>query len=274
MIELDGVTKRWPGAATPAVSDVTLEVPRGTCLALVGPSGCGKTTTLRMINRLIEPDSGRLRIAGADALAADPVHLRRGIGYVIQGAGLFPHRTVAANVATVPRLLGWPADRVAARTAETLALVGLDPAEFGPRYPHQLSGGQRQRVGVARALAADPPVLLMDEPFGAVDPVVRDRLQAEVLRLLRELGKTVVIVTHDLAEAMRLGDRIAVMHAGRIAQQATPAALLAHPADPFVAEFLGTDRALTRLALLPAAALPQREAAATGPPLPVGGKPA
>ena len=253
MIELEGLTKRWPGATGAAVEDLTLSVPEGTSCALIGPSGSGKTTTLRMVNRLIEPSCGRLRIGGEDALRLDPVRLRRGIGYVIQEVGLFPHWSVAENVATVPRLLGWPAPRIAARVEEVLAMAGLDPARFAARRPHQLSGGERQRVGVARALAGDPPVLLMDEPFGAVDPVVRAHLQEEVLRLLKQLRKTVLIVTHDLAEAVRLGDAVAVMRDGRLAQHAPAARLLAHPADGFVADFLGSDRALQRLALLPAA---------------------
>ncbi|MEN0075068.1 MAG: ATP-binding cassette domain-containing protein, partial [Paracraurococcus sp.] len=252
MIELEGLTKRWPGAGTAAVEDLTLSVPEGTSCALIGPSGSGKTTTLRMVNRLIEPSGGRLRIGGEDALRMDPVRLRRGIGYVIQEVGLFPHRSVAENVATVPRLLGWPAPRIAARVEEVLAMAGLDPGRFAARRPHQLSGGERQRVGVARALAGDPPVLLMDEPFGAVDPVVRAHLQEEVLRLLKQLRKTVLIVTHDLDEAMRLGDAVAVLRDGRLAQHAPAARLLARPANTFVAGFLGSDRALQRLALLPA----------------------
>ncbi|RAI59792.1 ABC transporter ATP-binding protein [Roseicella frigidaeris] len=252
MIELEGLTKRWPGAAAAAVEELTLSVPEGTSCALIGPSGSGKTTTLRMVNRLIEPSGGRLRIGGEDALRLDPVRLRRGIGYVIQEVGLFPHRSVAENVATVPRLLGWAPARIAARVEEVLAMAGLDPARFAARRPHQLSGGERQRVGVARALAGDPPVLLMDEPFGAVDPVVRAHLQEEVLRLLKQLRKTVLIVTHDLAEAVRLGDAVAVMRDGRLAQHAPAAELLARPADAFVAGFLGSDRALQRLALLPA----------------------
>jgi osmoprotectant transport system ATP-binding protein len=268
MISLRGLTKAFPGAARPAVAELTLEVPEGTACALIGPSGCGKTTTLRMVNRLVEPDAGEIRVGGQDARRMDPVALRRGIGYVIQEGGLLPHRTVAQNVATVPRLLGWPAARIAARVEEVLALVGLDPAGFRDRWPHQLSGGERQRVGVARALAGDPPVLLMDEPFGAVDPVVRARLQEEVLRLLRRLRKTVLLVTHDVAEAVRLGDAVAVLRAGRLVQHAPPAAMLARPADAFVAEFLGSDRALTRLALFTLAELPRREGSAEGPPLP------
>ncbi|MCB4823801.1 ABC transporter ATP-binding protein [Roseicella aerolata] len=270
MIELDGLTRRWPGADRAAVEDLTLTVPEGTSCALIGPSGSGKTTTLRMVNRLVEPSAGRLRIAGQDALAGDPVMLRRSIGYVIQEVGLFPHWSVAGNVATVPRLLGWPAARIAARVEEVLALTGLDPARFARRRPHELSGGERQRVGVARALAGDPPVLLMDEPFGAVDPVVRGRLQEEVLRLLKQLRKTVLLVTHDLEEAVRLGDAVAVLRAGRLVQHAPAAELLARPADEFVAEFLGADRALKRLALIPVSALPRRDARAEGASLPEG----
>jgi osmoprotectant transport system ATP-binding protein len=270
MIELEGLTKRWPGATTDAVHDLTLTVPEGTSCALIGPSGSGKTTTLRMVNRLIEPSGGALRIAGQDALRMDAVTLRRSIGYVIQEVGLFPHWSIAENVATVPKLLGWPAARIAARVDEVLALTGLDPARFASRRPHQLSGGERQRVGVARALAGDPPVLLMDEPFGAVDPVVRGRLQEEVLRLLKTLRKTVLIVTHDLDEAVRLGDAVAVLRDGRLAQHAPAADLLARPADAFVAEFLGSDRALKRLALIPAAAAARRDGVADGAALAAG----
>jgi osmoprotectant transport system ATP-binding protein len=268
MIELEGLTKRWPGAATAAVEGLTLIVPEGTSCALIGPSGSGKTTTLRMVNRLIEPSGGRLRIGGQDALRLDPVTLRRSIGYVIQEVGLFPHWSVADNVATVPRLLGWQPARIAARVEEVLALTGLDPARFARRRPHELSGGERQRVGVARALAGDPPVLLMDEPFGAVDPVVRGRLQEEVLRLLKQLRKTVLLVTHDLDEAMRLGDAVAVLRDGRLVQHAPAAELLARPADDFVAGFLGSDRALKRLALLPVSTARHRAEAAGGEPLP------
>ena len=241
MIEIDHVTKAFGrnGDRTVAVDDLTLTVDAGEVVALVGSSGSGKTTTLRMINRLIEPSSGRITIDGRD-VASMPTHeLRRGIGYVIQQSGLFPHRTVLANVATVPRLLGWDKGRAKARARELLDLVGLD-ASFADRYPAQLSGGQQQRVGVARALAADPPVLLMDEPFGAVDPIVRAQLQREFAKLQRDLGKTVVFVTHDVDEAIVLGDRIAVLETGgRLAQVAAPAELLAHPASPFVADFLG-----------------------------------
>lgn len=252
MIELDGVSKLFAGAPRPAVDGIDLVVPEGTTCALIGPSGCGKTTMLRMINRLIEPSAGRILVGGEDVMQADPIRLRRRIGYVIQQVGLFPHMTIAANVATVPRLLGWTRERVSERVDVMLATVGLDPAEARHRYPHHLSGGQRQRAGVARALAGDPPVLLMDEPFGAVDPVVRTRLQGEILSILRRLRKTVVIVTHDIGEAIRLGDRIALMRDGRIVQHDTPDRLLAEPENAFVAEFVGTDRALKRLALVPA----------------------
>jgi osmoprotectant transport system ATP-binding protein len=250
MIRLTGVAKTYDDG-TRAVQDLDLEVRTGELACLVGPSGCGKSTTLKMVNRLIEPTRGTIEVDGRDVTHGDPVALRRSIGYVIQQVGLFPHRTVEANVMTVPRLLGRTgrgARRDRERARELLELVGLDPAAHGGRYPHQLSGGQRQRVGVARALAADPPVLLMDEPFGAVDPVVRLRLQDEFLRLQRELGKTVLLVTHDIDEAVRLGDRVAVFAAGgRLAQYAAPADLLARPADDFVADFVGSTSGLRRL---------------------------
>ena len=241
MIELDHVSKVFgaDGDRTVAVDDLSLTVGDGEVVALVGSSGSGKTTTLRMINRLIEPTTGTITIDGRDVSKLPTHELRRGIGYVIQQSGLFPHRTVLANVATVPRLLGWDRRRAAQRARELLDLVGLD-AGLADRYPAQLSGGQQQRVGVARALAADPPVLLMDEPFGAVDPIVRAQLQREFARLQRELGKTVVFVTHDVDEAIVLGDRIAILETGgRLAQLATPAELLATPASDFVSDFLG-----------------------------------
>jgi len=216
---------------------------------LIGPSGCGKTTTMRIVNRLIEPTAGRIVVGGEDVTRADPVQLRRRIGYVIQQVGLFPHMTIAQNVATVPQLLGWPAERIKARVAEMLTLVGLEPAQFLDRHPRHLSGGQRQRVGVARALAADPPVMLMDEPFGAVDPIVRANLQAEFGAILRRLAKTVIFVTHDIDEAIRMGDLVAIMKDGRLVQCAPPEQLLSAPADAFVADFVGADRALKRLAL-------------------------
>jgi osmoprotectant transport system ATP-binding protein len=251
MISLDGVGKRYPDG-TVAVSDLSFDVPEGVLLCLVGPSGCGKTTTMKMINRLVEPTSGRITVAGEDVRRTDPVRLRRRIGYVIQSVGLFPHLTVRGNIATVPRLLRWDRARVRGRVDEMLDLVGLDPAVLGDRYPHELSGGQQQRVGVARALAADPPVLLMDEPFSAIDPIARDRLQAEFIRLQREIRKTVVFVTHDLDEAVRLADRVAVLRGGgQLEQIDTPARILGAPATPFVADFAGSDRTLRRLSVTP-----------------------
>jgi osmoprotectant transport system ATP-binding protein len=249
MIWLDGVGKTYPNG-TIAVHELDLEVPAGSLVVLVGPSGCGKSTTLKMVNRLIEPTTGRIILDGDDVTKVDPVQLRRRIGYVIQMVGLFPHQTIRTNVGTVPDLLGWDRKRSRERSEELLNLVGLDPEVYGDRYPVQLSGGQRQRVGVARALAADPPVLLMDEPFGAVDPVVRGRLQDEFRDLQQELGKTVLFVTHDIEEAVRLGDKVAVFaQGGRLAQYDTPAAVLGAPADDFVAEFVGSDRGLRRLAV-------------------------
>jgi len=252
VIALDGVRKRFAGATTAAVDGVSLDVEAGEICVLIGPSGCGKTTTMRMINRMIDPDEGRILVDGRDIARVDPVELRRGIGYVIQQVGLFPHLTIAENVATVPRLLGWSAARVTQRVDELLALVDMDPALYRARFPRELSGGQKQRVGVARALAADPPLLLMDEPFGALDPLTRAALQDEFLRLLRELSKTIVFVTHDMDEALKLGTRIAVLREGRVVQYDTPAQLLAHPADAFVESFVGEDRALKRLALMTA----------------------
>jgi len=247
VIRLEHVTKRYDGGQV-AVDDLSLEVAPGELCVLVGPSGCGKTTTMRMINRLIEPTSGRILVGGEDIMALDPVQLRRRIGYVIQQIGLFPHLTIGDNVATVPRLLGWRSERVRARVDELLDLVGLVPGSFRDRYPHQLSGGQRQRVGVARALGADPEVLLMDEPFGAIDPITRERLQDEFLRLQADVQKTVVFVTHDIEEAVKLGDRIAILRQGGVlAQHDTPAEILGSPASEFVADFVGADRALKRL---------------------------
>ncbi|MCZ7458790.1 ABC transporter ATP-binding protein [Streptomyces sp. WMMC940] len=250
MIRFEHVTKRYPDGTT-AVDDLSFEVAAGELVTLVGPSGCGKTTTMKMVNRLIEPTEGRIFMDGEDISIVDPVQLRRRIGYVIQQVGLFPHKTVLENTATVPRLLGWKRARGRERAAELLDLVGLDPRVYGDRYPEQLSGGQRQRVGVARALAADPPVLLMDEPFGAVDPVVRERLQSEFLKLQARVRKTVLFVTHDIEEAVRLGDRIAVYGQGRIEQFGAPAAVLGAPATPYVADFVGTDRGLKRLSVTP-----------------------
>lgn len=244
-------SKRYPGADTDAVHELELEVPAGEICVLVGPSGCGKTTAMRMANRTVEITSGDVSIGGRSVLERDPSDLRREIGYVIQQIGLFPHRTVAQNIATVPSLLGWDQDRISTRTDELLEMIGLDP-EFRDRYPAQLSGGQQQRIGVARALAVDPPLMLMDEPFGAIDPINRTRLQDEFLRLQQRIKKTVLFVTHDVDEAIKMGDRIAVLRqGGRLAQYATPAELLAHPADDFVRDFVGTDRALKRLALIP-----------------------
>lgn len=248
MIRFEQVSKRYPDGTT-AVDGLSFEVAEGELVTLVGPSGCGKTTTMMMVNRLIEPTSGRIFVGGEDIAGVDPVRLRRRIGYVIQQVGLFPHRTVLDNTATVPALIGWKKARARARAAELLDLVGLDPKTFGSRYPEQLSGGQRQRVGVARALAADPPVLLMDEPFGAVDPVVREQLQDEFLRMQSAVRKTVLLVTHDIEEAVRLGDRIAVYGQGRIEQFDTPGAVLGAPATPYVAEFVGADRGLKRLSV-------------------------
>ena len=245
----DRVSKRYPGRDGHAIDELSLEIPAGTFCVLVGPSGGGKTTALKMVNRLVPFDAGDIRIDGRSVRDLPAVELRRGIGYVIQQVGLFPHMTVGDNVATVPRLLGWDRRRVAARVAELLELVGLEPGD-ARRYPAQLSGGQRQRVGLARALAADPPVMLMDEPFGALDPITRDRLQLEFLRLHREVRKTVIFVTHDIDEAIKLGDRIALLREGGVlAQYDTPDQLLAHPADDFVTRFVGADRGLKRLAL-------------------------
>ncbi|MYW15178.1 betaine/proline/choline family ABC transporter ATP-binding protein [Streptomyces sp. SID2955] len=249
-IELENLTKRYPGGAQPAVDNVSMEIKAGETVVFVGPSGCGKSTTLKMINRLIEPTGGRIRIGGEDVTDMDPVKLRRKVGYAIQSSGLFPHMTVAQNIALVPRMTGWPKKRIRDRVEEMLDLVGLDPGEFHGRYPRQLSGGQQQRVGVARALAADPPVLLMDEPFGAVDPITRDHLQDELIRLQHELHKTIVFVTHDFDEAIKLGDRIAVLRErSHIAQFDTPEAILTNPADDFVSGFVGAGAALKRLNL-------------------------
>ena len=250
MIEIHGLVKHFPGAERPAVDHLTLTVPQGEVCVLIGPSGCGKTTTMRVINRLIEPDAGTVRVAGRDVMATDPVSLRRSIGYVIQHVGLFPHWSIAENIATVPKLLAWSPARIASRVDELLELVGMEPAQYRDRYPRELSGGQKQRVGVARALAADPPVMLMDEPFGAIDPITRARLQTEFLRILRGLRKTIVFVTHDIDEAIRMGDRIAILRDGALVQYATPETILARPADAFVESFVGTDRALKRLALI------------------------
>ena len=250
-ITLENVGKVYPDG-TVAVGDFSLDVQAGELAVLIGPSGCGKSTVLRMINRLIEPSKGTILIDGKDIGTQDPVELRRHIGYVIQNVGLFPHQNIRTNVGTVPRLLGWNRKRIRERADELLELVGLDPARYGNRYPQELSGGQRQRVGVARALAADPLVLLMDEPFSAVDPIVRARLQEEFLRLQATVRKTIVLVTHDIDEAVRLGDRIAVLgEGGRLMQFATPAELLSNPASDSVSQFVGSDRGIRRLAVTP-----------------------
>jgi osmoprotectant transport system ATP-binding protein len=278
MIRLDGVGKTYPDG-TVAVLELDLDVPRGSVACLVGPSGCGKSTTLKMVNRLIEPTSGRIVLDGRDVTKVDPVELRRHIGYVIQQIGLFPHQTIRTNVATVPTLLGWEKRRARSRADELMSLVGLEPSVYGDRYPDQLSGGQRQRVGVARALAADPPVLLMDEPFGAVDPINREKLQDEFLRLQREVHKTVLFVTHDIDEAVKMGDRVAVFApGGRLVQYDVPAEVLGRPKDDFVAEFVGASRGLRRLSVTPirredlrppAAGAPAPGAAATSTSVPV-----
>lgn len=274
MIRFDAVSKQFPDG-TKAVDELTLEAPTGKITVLVGPSGCGKTTSLRMINRMITPTDGRIWIDDQDTAEMDEAQLRRGIGYVIQHAGLFPHRTIVANIATVPMLLGWGRRKAESRAMELLERVGL-PASYAKRYPAQLSGGQQQRVGVARALAADPPIMLMDEPFSAVDPIVREQLQDEFLRLQGDLGKTIVFVTHDIEEAIKLGDQIAVLRgSGNLAQLSDPAQLLAHPVDDFVADFVGKDRGyralsfqqspqfpLAREASVPLGATPDQAAAA------------
>ena len=250
LIRLEGVVKSYTNGAPAAVRNLNLEVERGEVLVLVGPSGCGKSTTLRLINRLIEPTSGRIILDGEDVTDVDPSQLRRKIGYVIQQVGLFPHRTIAENIATVPKLLGWDKDKIEAHIDEMLELVSMDPETYRDRYPKELSGGQAQRVGVARALAADPDVLLMDEPFGAIDPITRDRLQNEFLRLQQELKKTIVFVTHDIDEAIKMGNRIAILREGsEVAQLDTPEAILSNPADEFVESFLGSGAILKGLTL-------------------------
>jgi len=249
-IRLEGVTKRYPGQSTAAVDAVDLEIPAGEMVMFVGPSGCGKTTLLKMLNRLVEPTDGKIFLGDDDVTGQDPDQLRRRIGYVIQAGGLFPHMTVATNIGLVPGMLKWDKARISARVDELLDLVGLDPEVYRGRYPRELSGGQQQRVGVARALAADPPVLLMDEPFGAVDPVTRQRLQDELIRIQGELGKTIVFVTHDIDEAVKLGDRIVVFDVGaRVVQYDTPEAVLAEPAEDYVADFVGAGATLKQLTL-------------------------
>jgi len=252
MIRLEALTKTYTTtrATLTAVDGVSFEVREGEICVLLGPSGCGKTTTLRMINRLVVPTSGKIFLAGRDTDAVDPVKLRRGIGYVIQQIGLFPNMTVAENIGVVPRLLGWAATRRRRRAEELLALFALPPDEFADRYPNELSGGQAQRVGVARALAVDPPVLLMDEPFAALDPVNREGIQGEFMRMQQKLRKTILFVSHDIDEAVKMADRIAIFHSGRLVQFAAPDKILAHPADEFVASFVGSDRTLKRLRLI------------------------
>jgi osmoprotectant transport system ATP-binding protein len=248
MIELRSVTKRYPGTKVPAVEDLSIEIPEGEILVLVGPSGCGKSTTLRLINRMIEPTSGSIIFDGEDVTDVNADRLRRRIGYVIQQVGLFPHQTIAQNIATVPRMLGWDKKRIRDRVDELLALVGMDPAVYRERYPKELSGGQAQRVGVARALGADPPIMLMDEPFGAIDPITRERLQNEFLRVQAELRKTIVFVTHDIDEAIKMGDRIAILsERSQVAQFDTPERILAHPVNDFVEDFIGAGATLKGL---------------------------
>lgn len=251
MIRLENVTKIYPGSEEPAVADVSFEVPEGETCVLIGPSGCGKTTTLKMVNRLIEPTGGKIFVNDENILHQDPVELRRNIGYVIQQIGLFPHITIRDNIATVPNLLGWEEQRTDDRVDELLGMVGMDPGTFKDRYPRELSGGQRQRVGVARALAADPPVMLMDEPFGAIDPITREHLQNEFLRLQRKIRKTIMFVTHDIDEAIKMGTRICLLQVGgRVEQYGPPDEILSKPANDFVAEFVGADRGLKRLSLM------------------------
>ncbi len=251
MIQLDHITKVYPGSTNPAVNDLSIEVPEGETCVVIGPSGCGKTTTLKMVNRLIEPTSGTITVAGDDVMRRDPVQLRRTIGYVIQQIGLFPNMTIRDNIGTVPRLLGWDDKRIDARADELLDVVGMEPADFKHRYPRELSGGQRQRVGVARALAADPPVMLMDEPFGAIDPITRDRLQNEFLLLQKKIQKTIVFVTHDIDEAIKMGTLLCILQVGGVLEQFdSPANILAEPANEFVSDFVGADRGLKRLNLV------------------------
>lgn len=250
MIRLEGLTKRFPGQRTNAVDELTMDIHEGEIVVLVGPSGCGKTTTMKMINRIIEPSSGRIILKGQDVTTTNADELRRRIGYVIQQIGLFPHMTIGENIATVPKLIGWDAKRVRSRVDELMSMVNMDPEQYRDRYPKQLSGGQQQRIGVARALSADPSVMLMDEPFGAIDPITRDRLQNEFLRLQSEVRKTIVFVTHDIDEAIKMGDRIAILQEGsRIAQYDTPEQILTAPANDFVKDFIGAGASLKRLNL-------------------------
>jgi osmoprotectant transport system ATP-binding protein len=249
-IRLEGLTKRFSGQREPAVDSLSMEIPKGEIVILVGPSGCGKTTTMKLINRIIEPSSGRIILDGEDVTNVNPDELRRRIGYVIQQIGLFPHQTIAANIATVPKLLGWEKKRISERVDELLEMVGMDPGQYRNRYPKELSGGQRQRVGVARAMSADPDVMLMDEPFGAIDPITRDRLQNEFLRLQEQIRKTIVFVTHDIDEAIKMGDRIAILQEqSHIAQFDTPERILVNPANDFVSDFIGRGASLKRLSL-------------------------
>lgn len=251
MIELKDVTKVYPGQRSPAVANVSFTVPEGKTCVLIGPSGCGKTTIMKMVNRLIEPTEGMIYLNGQNAREMNPVQLRRGIGYVIQQIGLFPHMTIQQNIAVVPRLLNWNRAKIGQRVDELIGLVGMDPDLYRDRFPRELSGGQRQRIGVARALAADPPIMLMDEPFGAVDPITRDRLQNEFLRLQDQLHKTIVFVTHDIDEAIKMGDQIVILQVGgNIQQIGSPDEILARPANDFVADFVGSDRGLKRLSLI------------------------
>jgi osmoprotectant transport system ATP-binding protein len=255
-LELRDVSKRYANQREPAIVELSLEIPAGEVCVLVGPSGSGKTTAMRLINRMIPLSSGEILLGGESVLKRDPTKLRREIGYVIQQIGLFPHQTVAENIGTVPRLLGWGKERIDTRVEELLSLIGMDAREIGPRYPAQLSGGQRQRIGVARALASDPPLMLMDEPFGAIDPITRSRLQDEFLSLQQRVRKTVVFVTHDIDEAIKMGDKIAILRqGGKLAQYGSPEEILTNPADDFVAEFVGADRALKRLGLSTLAAV-------------------
>lgn len=251
MIQLDKITKIYPGSETPAVNNLSIEVPEGETCVVIGPSGCGKTTTLKMVNRLIEPTEGNIIVAGNNVLERDPVELRRTMGYVIQQIGLFPHMTIRDNIATVPKLLKWDESRIDDRVDELLDVVSMEPSIFRDRYPRELSGGQRQRVGVARALAADPPVMLMDEPFGAIDPITRDRLQNEFLRLQKKIQKTIMFVTHDIDEAIKMGTLLCILQVGGILEQFdSPANILAEPANDFVSDFVGADRGLKRLNLV------------------------
>lgn len=266
MIRLAGVSKTYSRAQVPAVDSLSLEVPQGHICVLVGPSGCGKTTTMKMINRLIEPSGGAIYIDGQDCARVNVIDLRQRIGYVIQEIGLFPHMTIAENIATVPRAQKWAEARIQERVDQLLELVGLDPATYRHRYPRDLSGGQRQRVGVARAMAADPPILLMDEPFGALDPINRAKLQNEFLRIQEDLAKTIIFVTHDIDEAIKMGDEIAVMRRGKLVQYGPPEEILRQPADEFVANLIGGNRTIKRLSLLRVAEVANRQAATTTPP--------